>query len=236
MSGFVIKRRNDNTEQRELLVKTYQEKIINVIRKIPRGLSFEEKVGYLYEYLVNEIDYDYACLERNSGIGTVYPSVFDDDEKVPEEYRNIGTTADCESSFLHKKALCVAISKIFRDLCKRAGIKCEICEGKTAVVDNTTGIRRSHVWNIVEDEYGRRSHVDVTYGIFVKDHHEFKNCDGRKIEDFCMVSDEELSLRGPHTITTQTQPCNYTVYNHKQIQENLLKRLNCEEKSENREL
>lgn len=52
MSGFVIKRRNDNTEQRELLVKTYQEKIINVIRKIPRGLSFEEKVEYLYEYLI----------------------------------------------------------------------------------------------------------------------------------------------------------------------------------------
>lgn len=86
MSGFVIKKRNDNTAQRELLVKVYQEKVTDVIRKIPRGLSFEEKVEYLYEYLVNEIDYDYACLERNSGIGTVYPSVFDDDEKVPEEY------------------------------------------------------------------------------------------------------------------------------------------------------
>ena len=235
MSKIVIKKRNDNTEQRELLLKAYEEKVSNVIQKMPRGLSFEEKVEYLYEYLVNEMDYDYECLDRNTSEGTVYPSVFIDNENVPAAYRNIGTTADCESSFLHKKALCAAISKIFNSLCKKAGIKCEFCEGKTAVIDESNGIRRQHVWNIVEDEYGRRSHVDVTYGIFVKDNHKFKNCRDRKIEDFCMVSDEDLILRGPHTITSQIQPCNYTVYNHQQIQESLLKRLNNEEKSENRE-
>ncbi len=98
MSGFVIKKRNDNTEQRELLIKAYEEKVANVIQKMPRGLSFEEKVEYLYEYLVNEMDYDYECLDRNTGEGTVYPSVFNDNENVPVAYRNIGTTADCESS------------------------------------------------------------------------------------------------------------------------------------------
>ncbi len=235
MSEIVIKKRNDNTGQRELLLKAYEEKVSNVIQKMPRGLSFEEKVEYLYEYLVNEMDYDYECLGRNTSEGTVYPSVFVDNGDIPNAYRNIGTTADKESAFLHKKALCVAISKIFSDLCQKIGLKCEICEGKTAIIDENTGIRRKHVWNIVEDEYGRRSHVDVTYGIFVKDQHEFKNCIGRKIEDFCMVSDEELFQRGPHTITSQIQPCNYTVYNHQQIQESLSKRLNNEEKSENRE-
>ena len=91
------------------------------------------------------------------------------------------------SAFLHKKALCAATSKIFKDLCDRSGIKCEICNGKTAIVDEQTGIRRGHAWNIVEDEYGRRSHVDVTYGRFVKDKHEFDKCENRKIEDFCIL-------------------------------------------------
>ena len=49
MSKIVIKKRNDNTEQRELLLKAYEEKVSNVIQKMPRGLSFEEKVEYLYD-------------------------------------------------------------------------------------------------------------------------------------------------------------------------------------------
>lgn len=214
MSGLKIISRNDNMEEQELLKKAYDEKIERVIQKMPRGLLFEEKVEYLYDYLVNEMDYDYECLERNTGNGTVYPSVFDDDEKVPVAYRNIGTTANYMSAFLHQKALCAVAGRIFKDLCDKVGIKCEICNGKTAVVDKNTGIRRGHIWNIVEDEYGRRSHVDVTYGRFVKDRHEFDKCNGRKIEDFCMVSDEDLLNRGPHSIDEGTKICNYTATNH----------------------
>lgn len=226
MIGF----RKLNISQDSELIRLYQEKIEKVIQKMPRGLSFEEKVEYLYSYLVNELDYDYACLERNAGGGTVKPSLFeDDDENIPEAYRNKGSTGSPMSAFLHKKALCAATSKIFKDLCDRSGIKCEICNGKTAIVDEQTGIRRGHAWNIVEDEYGRRSHVDVTYGRFVKDKHEFDKCENRKVEDFCMLSDEDLCSRGPHTIDEETRPCNYTVINHQQLQESLLKKLNGEE-------
>ena len=217
MNGIKIIIRNDNREQQELLKKAYDEKIEQVVQKMPKTLQFEEKVEYLYDYLVNEMDYDYECLERNTEVGTVYPSVFNDDENTPVAYRNVGTTANYMSAFLHKKALCAATGRIFKDLCDKVGIKCEICSGKTAVVDENTGIRREHIWNIVEDGYGHRSHVDVTYGRFVKDKHEFDKCNGRKIEDFCMVNDDDLLNRGPHTIDEGVKPCDYTVMNHQQI-------------------
>ena len=44
-----------------------------------------------------------------------------------------------------------------------------------------------------------------------------------------MLSDEDLCSRGPHTIDEETRPCNYTVINHQQLQESLLKKLNGEE-------
>ena len=73
------------------LIRLYEEKIKRVVQRMPRGLSFEEKVEYLYTYLVNELEYDYACLERNAGGGRVESSSFeDDDENVPEAYRNKG--------------------------------------------------------------------------------------------------------------------------------------------------
>lgn len=232
MSGIKIIRKNDNKEQQEAVKQLYDEKIQQVISKMPKGLSFEEKVQFLYSFLINELSYDYECLDRTSNIsGLVTPTFFADidDENVPKTYRGYSNTSDPISAFLHRKALCTATSKIFKDLCDRAGIKCEICDGKTAIVDNKSGTRRGHAWNIVEDEYGRRSHVDVTYGRFVKDKHEFDKCENRKIEDFCMVNDEDLCSRGPHTIEDGTRPCNYTVINHQQVQESLLKKLNGEE-------
>ena len=211
MSGIKIIRKNDNKEQQEAVKQLYNEKIKQVILKMPRGLSFEEKVEYLYSFLVNELSYDYECLQRTSSeSGLVIPTLFVDidDENVQQTYKAYSNTADPFSAFLHKKGLCAAYSKIFKDLCDRSGIKCEICYGQTAIVNEETGIRRGHAWNIVEDEYGRRSHVDVT---------------------FCMVSDEDLTNRGPHMIDEGTKPCNYTVTNHKKIQETLLRKLNGEE-------
>lgn len=236
MNGIKINRINNNAEQQETVKKLYDEKIQQVISKMPRGLCFEEKVEFLYSFLVNELSYDYECLERTSSTsGLVIPTFFADidDDTVPKTYRGYSTTSNPISAFLHKKSLCEATSNIFKDLCDRAGIKCEICSGKTAVVDEQSGVRRSHGWNIVEDEYGRRSHVDVTYGRFVKDKHEFDKCENRKVEDFCMVSDEDLLKRGPHTFDKCTKPCNYTVANHQQIQENLLKKINGEELDSN---
>ena len=232
MSGIKIIRKNDNKEQQEAVKQLYNEKIKQVILKMPRGLSFEEKVEYLYSFLVNELSYDYECLQRTSSeSGLVIPTLFVDidDENVQQTYKAYSNTADPFSAFLHKKGLCAANSKIFKDLCDRSGIKCEICYGQTAIVNEETGIRRGHAWNIVEDEYGRRSHVDVTYGRFVKDNHPFDKCEGRTIDDFCMVSDEDLTNRGPHMINEGTKPCNYTVTNHNKIQETLLRKLNGEE-------
>ena len=232
MSGIKIIRRNDNNEQQEAVKKLYEEKIEQVISKMPKGLCFEEKVEFLYSFLINDLGYDYECLNRTSNdTGLVTPTFFADidDESVPSTYRGYSNTSDPISAFLHRKALCAATSKIFKDLCDRAGIKCEICQGKTAIVDEKSGIRRGHAWNIVEDEYGRRSHVDVTYGRFVKDNHEFEKCENRKVEDFCMISDEDLLKRGPHNFDESSRPCNYTVTNHQQIKEKILNKLKGEE-------
>lgn len=232
MSGIKIIRRNDNNEQQESVKQLYDKKIEKIISKMPKKLSFEEKVDFLYSFLVNDLGYDYECLERTANdTGLVTPTFFADidDESVPSTYRGYSNTSDPISAFLHRKALCAATSKIFKDLCNRAGIKCEICNGKTAIVDDESGVRRGHAWNIVEDEYGRRSHVDVTYGRFVKDNHEFENCKDRKLEDFSMVSDEDLVKRGPHTFEKSVSRCNYTVTNHQQIKEKILSKLNEEE-------
>ena len=229
ISGFKSMGITIDNEQREAMQKLYNEKLGQVISRMPRGLSFEEKVHFLYSFLVNELDYDYDSLDRTvDSIGNVFPTAFRDidDENVPSTYRNYLNTLDPISAFLHRKALCGATSKIFKDLCDKAGIKCEIIEGKTAIVNEQLGIRRGHSWNIVEDEYGRRSHVDVTYGRFVKDNHEFENCKDREIDDFCMVSDEDLVKRGPHTFDMSVSQCNYTVRNHQQIKEKLLAKLN----------
>lgn len=199
---------------------------------MPRELSFEEKVEWLYSFLVNELSYDYECLQRTSSeSGIVTPTFFADidDKNVQQSYRGYSNTSDPFSAFLHRKALCTATSKIFKDLCVKSGIKCEICNGQTSIVNEKSETRRSYAWNIVEDEYGRRSHVDVTYGRFVKDNHPFDKCEGRTIDDFCMVSDEDLINRGPHTINEGTKPCNYTVTSHNKIQESLLRKLNGEE-------
>lgn len=210
MSGFKIVRVNDNSKEQKARENMYFEQIREVIGKMPKELSFEEKVKYIFNYLVNEMDYDYECLDRNTGDGHVIPTVFNDNESVPEIYRNVGDTSQPISAFLHRKALCTAISKIANNFFHEAGIKSETVHGKTAVVDEEKGIRRGHVWNAVEDEDGRRSNVDITYGIFVRDNHEFEHSEGRRIDDFCMVSDEDLVKIGPHTIDEGTKPCEYT--------------------------
>lgn len=213
MGGFKIKKLSDKAVERTQKIESlYQNKIMSIVQKIPLDSNFDEKVEFLYNSLVNELSYDYNALEHTNESGQVYPTFFDtlDDESVPAEYRNYASTSNPQSALLHGLALCSATSEIFKDLCDKAGIKCEICIGRTAVVDEKTGIRRGHRWNIVEDEQGKRSHVDVTYGRFVQDNHTFKNCEGRKIGDFCMISDSVLSQIGPHTITADVKPCNYT--------------------------
>lgn len=50
MSGIKIIRRNDNNEQQESVKQLYDKKIEKIISKMPKKLSFEEKVDFLYSF------------------------------------------------------------------------------------------------------------------------------------------------------------------------------------------
>ena len=150
---------NNNEIQSEEERDLYEKIKNKIISSMPSGLNLDEKVAFLYNYLV-----DNDSLNKDNN-----------DEK------------NC---------------KFFKDLCEKLGIKCEISHGKMKINMNS---EEDYTWNIIEDEFGRRSHVDITNG------RRAKKADGENVGEFFMISDNELLSKGQYVLDKKCRPCHHSI-------------------------
>jgi len=183
-------------KKKQLIQQIYIQRFKTLIKRMPRGLSVEEKLLYFFNYMMDNMDYDYNSFESTTlDSGVVFPTPFS----------RLGTTLNKEIALVYKKAISAAICRMFEDYCKLIGVECETTRGKTDVINiNENGeVRRRHHWSVVVIPGKGRSNIDISYGIF--------NRDSKKDPlEFFLVSDEELSKRGPHCQSSLTESCTYT--------------------------
>lgn len=129
------------------------EKAASVLRTYIRdGMTELEKVSVIYEWIVNEIEYDYAAAEA---------------DPITEREESIGYNAFyLEGVFNDRRAVCDGKSKAFALLCGMEGIKAMRIVGKAG---SEVGQRGGHAWNKVlvdTDGDGVRDWfvVDTTWG------------------------------------------------------------------------
>lgn len=96
----------------------------------------------VHNYLIRNVEYDYEALEN------------------PDMYMESFTICGV---FKYKKAVCEGISKAFKLLCNRIGVKeVYIVEGTSS--QEGFGDSIPHVWNIVKSN-NKYSHIDVTWDL-----------------------------------------------------------------------
>lgn len=111
--------------------------INNVIAEIPKDLSIDEKVLFVHDYLVYDIEYDYEnYLAEVNGTGSI-PN---------DSFGMYGALVD-------GVAVCAGYSYAFRGIMDRIGIECEYVRGDEV----------NHAWNVVKLEDGYWYQVDSTW-------------------------------------------------------------------------
>ena len=108
-----------STAQIELAIAEI-EKVKNNILSNLSGTAYQ-KVLYIHDYLVDNIEYD-------------------------STYQEIGSYS-IYGALIGKKCVCEGYAKAFKYLVNAAGIKCEIMQGTAT---NSSGQTESHAWNCVE--------------------------------------------------------------------------------------
>lgn len=175
------------------LDEEYNKKLDELISIIPLNLSQEEKLKFIFSWLVNNIDYEHNLEYNNDGSVSCLPV------KI---YNNWGIrVSDKYAPLILRKTICSGISPIINDICMRLGIESKSLEGETREIAN--GVRVKHVWNIVFID-GTPKHFDVIYGIYNREK-------GRNPLDYCLIDNETLQQLGPH--------CNYdaTIFSNNSI-------------------
>lgn len=175
------------------LDEEYNEQLDELISIIPLYLSQEEKMKFVFNWLVNNINYEHNLDYNNDGSVTC---------PIIKLYNDWGIgVSDKYAPLLLKKTICAGIVPVINDLCKRLSIESTSIRGETKKLEN--GARVQHIWNIVTID-GVPKHYDVIYGIYNREK-------GMNPLDYCLISDETLQQLGPH--------CNYdaTVLNNNSI-------------------
>ncbi len=85
--------------------------------------------------------------------------------------------------FLHKSAVCDAISKTYKLILNYMGIPCIIVLGNSQKNKNSS--YPTHAWNMVKDANNQALHVDVTWDVE-------GSCANKIRHDFFMLTDEEI--------------------------------------------
>lgn len=114
--------------------ENFNKVVENIISNAPKNASDFEIEKYVYDYLIDNCEYDHAATES--------------DEVIANENDAYGALVD-------KKAVCEGYSRAFQLLCNRLGLDC------VNVTGDSDG--RRHQWNSVkiEDDW---YYVDVTWG------------------------------------------------------------------------
>lgn len=123
-----------------------------------------EYCRWFHNYLVKNVKYNYDAL-RNPDM---YPDAF-----------------NCFGALVNKKAVCEGISKAFKLLCDRAGVKAFVVAGESNLP--STNQMMAHAWNciVVNNQY---AHVDVTWDINMSE-----VAKSTRYDYFCM-SDKDISV------------------------------------------
>lgn len=168
---------------RQKLEEEYDKQLEELISVIPLDLSDEEKMKFIFSWLVNNIEYEHNLDYYNDGSVSC---------PIIEIYNNWGIrVSDKYAPLMLQKAICSGIAPVVNDVCTKLGIESKSIIGETRELEN--GSRVKHVWNIITIG-GVPRHFDVVYGIYNKE----KGIDSL---DFCLINDETLQQLGPH--------CNY---------------------------
>lgn len=167
----------------EKIDKEYNRKLDELVASVPLELSVDEKLRFIFSWLVNNIEYDHDVYITKDGYASCLP--------IPI-YNNWGVNVGQKyGPIFLKKTICSGIVPVVNDLCSRLGIEAFAIRGDTRELEN--GSRLHHIWNVIMID-GVPKHFDVVYGIYNRE-------DGKDPFEFCLVSDEELQQVGPH--------CNY---------------------------
>lgn len=81
------------------------------------------------------------------------------------KYNYGNKSSDADIAVKNKKAICIGYSTLFKEMCKSAGIECEVITGysKTTIDDINRKLKKTdHAWNAVKI-YGKWYLVDVTW-------------------------------------------------------------------------
>jgi hypothetical protein len=90
---------------------------------IPLDLSQEEKINFIFNWLVNNINYEHNLDYNNDGSVTC---------PIIEIYNNWGIrVSDKYAPLLLKKTICAGIVPVLNDICTKLGIESTSIIGKT---------------------------------------------------------------------------------------------------------
>lgn len=167
------------------LAEEYNKQLNKLISIIPLDLSQEEKMKFIFNWLVNNINYEYDLDYNNDGSVTC---------PIIEIYNKWGIrVSDKYAPLLFKKTICAGIVPVINDICAKLGIESTEIRGETRKLES--GARVQHIWNIITIN-GIPKHFDVVYGIYNREK-------GINPLDYCLISNETLQQLGPH--------CNYDI-------------------------
>lgn len=119
----------------------YRKEVKKIVKQLfPKGnkLSDLEKYQVLHDFVKEYISYDYKALMSGS--------------------KSISEANDAKNCLRKQKGVCGGYAYMYRDLCKSAGLNCEVVIGQAYF----QGKNRGHAWNGVRLD-GKWYHVDVCW-------------------------------------------------------------------------
>jgi hypothetical protein len=119
----------------------YRKEVKSIVKQLfPKGnnLSDLEKYQVLHDFVKEYISYDYKALMSGN--------------------ESISEANDSKNCLRKQKGVCGGYAYMYRDLCKAAGLQCEVIIGNAYF----QGKKRGHAWNGVKLD-GKWYHVDVCW-------------------------------------------------------------------------
>ena len=161
----------------------YRTKIKEIVAATAAVFDVKEKLRIVYNYFIDNVQYDYEVLKTVDEKGTVSP--------ISHPFWNKWGFGSHEkyTPLLVNRGVCFGIAAAFQDICSQMGIDCEMVHGKTVIIDEKE-VALNHTWNKVKIG-DKELFVDATYGILNRD----KELDEMA---YFLIDQEQLETIGPH--------------------------------------
>lgn len=159
----------------------YRKEVRNIVKQLfPKGnnLSELEKFQVLHDFVKEYISYDYKALMSGS--------------------ESISEANDAKNCLRKQKGVCGGYAYMYRDLCKAAGLNCEVVIGQAYF----QGKNRGHAWNGAKLN-GKWYHVDVCW-----------DDTGSPAYEFFLIGSDSMNST---TVTNRTWSSTECSFNYKGI-------------------